>query len=480
VRGADPAQKYRVTGRRVVIVGAGVAGLAAAWTLRRITADLDVVLLDAARRAGGLVETEHTPDGFLLEHGADCLLTAKPAGVRVARGIGLGNALVSGPEARRTYLAAGDRLVPLPPVLAGPRAATAWAVLRTPVLSVRGKTRVALEPVLRRTIPDGDESVAAFLGARFGPEIVDAVIAPLLGGIHGGDPARLSADACLPGLRAFERLDGSVTLGMWRALRARDRRVAVGEETLAPVVTLRDGMGSLTDALARAVGDRLRSGVAVRRIERRRGGGFRVDTSSGALACEGVIVALPAWAAAPVVAPLDGDLAAGLAAVPYKALHCVSLAWRRADVAHSLDGTGFVRGAGSRRPTTACTWASEKWPGRAPAGTVLVRSSLEGDQASDADLIAAARDDLGDLLGTTARPLLARVRRLPRATPVYTVGHAERMARIRRRTTALGVFALTGSAYGGVGVPDCIANGERAAAETLAALDNAPGDRRNG
>jgi oxygen-dependent protoporphyrinogen oxidase len=457
-------------GGRVVVVGAGVAGLSAARALRRSAPGLDVVVLEASRRVGGLVESEHTPAGFLVEHGADCLLTTKPAGIAAVRALGLGAEVVAGEGTRRTFVAGGDALVPIPPILGPVDAAAAWELLRSPLLSFRGKLRAACEPFVPRRHAAGDESIGDFAARRFGAELATAVLDPLLGGLYGAAASRLSMEACLPRFCEIERAHGSIVRGLRHAMRVRRGRARTGERMLPHVVTLRRGMGSFTDAAARGLGVEL--AVAARGVTRV-GRGFRVATTRGDVACDGLVLATPAWALPALLEPLAPALAADLASIPHKRLDVVTFAWRRADVPHSLAGTGWVRAANDSRPTAACTWASEKWPGRAPAGHVLMRSVLAVPELAADDVIAAARADLADLLGVTAAPTLVRLRRLPRATPIYLVGHGALAARIVAGAAALGALALAGNAYDGVGVPDCVASGEAAARAVLVALERA-------
>ncbi|MCC6846970.1 MAG: protoporphyrinogen oxidase [Deltaproteobacteria bacterium] len=453
-------------GPRVAVVGAGVAGLAAARVLHAAPG-ADVVVLEASRRVGGLVESERLPEGFLLEHGADCFMTTKPAGLAAVRALGLDAEIVCGQGARRTYVARGDALVPIPPILGPLGPAAAWAFLRSPLLPLRGKLRAACEPFVPPRRGDADESIADFAVRRFGRALTEAVLDPLLGGVYGADTRRLSMAACLPRLRALEQAHGSIVRGMRQAMRARRRRARVGEPVLPPVATLRRGMGSLPDAAARGLGVEL--GAEVRAIAPA-GRGFRLTTAKGVVECDGLVLATPAWVLPPLLEAFAPDLAADLASVAHKRLDVVTLAWRRGEVPHPLDGTGFVRAVGDPRPTAACTWASEKWPERAPAGAVLVRSVLTAPELDDEDLVAAARADLAALLGVTAAPALMRVRRIARATPIYAVGHPVLVGRIAERTAALGPVALAGNAYEGVGIPDCIASGETAARSVLAAL----------
>ena len=453
---------------RVVVIGAGVAGLAAARALRNSAPDIEIVVLEAQRRCGGLVETVRSPPGFVIEHGADSVVTTKPRGIAAIRAAGLGGEITFRSGSHRTYVAGRDELVPIPSVLSGIGPGALLSLLRSPLLSLAGKARTALEAVVRPRHESDDESVDSFTVRRFGREFSRAVLDPLIGGVHGGETHRLSVDACLPRLRAFEREHGSVTLGMHRAVRARHRRARHGEIVLPPVVTLRRGMGSVPEALARGLA--VTTGVAATRVTRERRG-FRVETAhDGPLRCDGVVVATPAWQVPSLVEQIAPDLAAELGSIEHRALDCVSLAWRRRDVSHPLDGTGWLRASGDSRATLACTWASEKWPDRAPPDFVLMRSVLRHAARSDEDLVALACADLRDLVGITAPPVFALVRRLPHATPIYALGHLARVARIATLTRELGAFALAGNAYQGVGVPDCMVSGEDAAFGVLGTL----------
>jgi protoporphyrinogen/coproporphyrinogen III oxidase len=452
---------------RLVVVGAGVAGLTAAHAALDAMPGLQVHVLERTGRAGGLVETERTADGFVIDHGADGFVTTKPAGLQVARRVGLGGALTSGGDGpRAAFLVRKDRLVRLPPGVAFGIPATAADMLLSPVLSLAAKVRMAFEPLVRRRIADEDESVAAFIERRFGHELLERIIEPLLGGIHGTPATELSVRACLPRLYELERVHGSVV----RGIRSGEAS-AGGPSTGSGVMSLREGMESLPRALAHSLGDRLHFGKDVLHITARDRGGYRLHLRDGNLLdADAVVLAAPAHAAAHMVDTLSPALAKLLGGVRHRPVTCVSFGWGRADVPHPLEGTGFVVPGRENRATRACTWASAKWPGRAPTGAVLVRSVLNAHEADDVEAVEAARSDLRDLMGIEAAPIMTRVRRRQRALPMYEVGYLDRLESMRAESASLGAFALAGNAQGGIGIPDCIDSGREAALTALARL----------
>jgi len=455
LRAADAACGS-LNGKRIAVIGAGIAGLAAAYTLLRESPGIELIVIERSGRVGGLIESEHAPGGFLLEHGADCLLTTKPWGIDAVHRCGLDDDIVAAIEPRRSYIAAEGRLIPLPPIFSGTASDAAVALARTPLLTRRAKARLALEPLVPRRRGGTDESVATFVTRRFGAGMLPRMIEPLLGGVYGGAATQLSVDACLPQLRAMERQVGSVLRGVRRAQRHR----AGNRADLPEMVSLRGGMASLPTALAHALGKRIQFNATTESIARS-ASGFRLTTSQGSIACDGAVLAVPAWAGARLLESLDATLAGDLAAIPHSTIDCVTMAWPVADWPIAIQGSGFVTASDDGRPTRACTWASHKWPGRAPAGWVLVRSVMRNSAAAtdSSELIARAQSDLREIVGVERPPALLRVRRLPQATPVYTVGHLERVAGMHARAAAVGPLVLAGNAIAGIGIPDCIHSG---------------------
>jgi protoporphyrinogen/coproporphyrinogen III oxidase len=446
---------------RAVVVGGGVAGLSAAHRL--VERGVEVVLLEAGDRLGGTIATERV-GGFVVEGGPDAILTEKPWAVALCERVGFGPELVGTRDGeRRTWVVRDGRLAPLPDgfLLLAPTDLRALAA--SPLFSWRGKLRMALDLVLPRGPDAADESLASFVRRRFGTEALVRVAEPLVGGIYTADAERLSLAATMPRFRDLERRHRSVILG----LRAAGRSAVAGARYalfVAPVL----GMGSLVEALARRLPEgtiRLRAAVT----ELAPGaGGWRVRVGGETFAADGVVVATPAHAAAPLLASLDPELGRLLAGIEYASSATVTLAYATAELP-PLAGFGFVVPAIEGRTLLACTYASRKFPGRAPAGHDLVRGFVGGARRADvvelddAALVAVVQRELDELTGIRARPAFVRVHRHRRAMPQYTVGHLERVAAIETRVAGLPGLALAGAAYRGVGIPDCIRGGETAA-----------------
>ncbi|HMA38391.1 MAG TPA: protoporphyrinogen oxidase [Chloroflexia bacterium] len=462
----------------VAVVGGGLAGLATAYYLlppAPAGRAHSVVVLEQAARPGGKVVTARD-GGFVIEGGPDSFITQKADAYTLCQELGLGDQLIGTNDARRkTYVLAGGRLHRLPeglllivPTRAGP-------LLRSGLFSPAGKLRLALDLLLPCRRATGDESLAAFAGRRLGQEAVDKLVTPLLAGIYTGDPAGLSLQATFPQLAELERRQRSLILGM----RARQREApaapaaAAGRPT-STFLALRDGMQGLVDALAAHLGPEvIRTGRQVASLARDTGGRYRLHLTDGTtVTAAQVVLATPAAVAAALVAPLDAALAAGLRAIRTVSSATISLGYRAADLARPLDGFGFVVAAREPTPLLACTWTSSKFDHRAPPEHVLLRAFVGGarDEARaalpDAELVRQVRAELARLLGIRAAPVLTRIYRWPAANPQYAVGHLDRVAQLEARAAqAMPGLFLTGSAYRGVGLPDCIKNARQTAAQ---------------
>jgi len=452
-----------VTVRRVAVIGGGVAGLAAAHRLVERGRSLEVCLFEAGDRLGGTISTE-LRDGFVIEGGADSIITEKPAAVDLCRRIGIADQLVGTCDGeRRTFVVHRGRLLPLPEGFALLAPTDLGALLASELFSWRGKLRMALDLVLPRGADTADQSLADFVRRRLGREALERVAQPLAGGIYTGDAERLSLAATMPRFMELERRHRSLILG----LRAREGHPGSGARYGLFVAPAR-GMGALVSAVAARLPAgtvRLRAGVTALTRE---GGRWHLAGTAEPFAADAVVIATPAPAAAGLLRPLDARLGDMLAAIEYASSATVTLAYRTADLP-VLRGYGFVVPAVEHRPLLACTYASRKYPGRAPAEHDLVRGFVGGalrpdlPALDDATLVRTVRAELAALVGIAAEPVLVRVQRHPASMPQYTIGHLERVAAIERAAQGLPGMVLAGAAYRGVGIPDCIRSGETAA-----------------
>ncbi len=461
-----------------LVIGGGISGLATAFRLRAAALARGetpaITVLEAGARWGGVIQSS-VHDGCVLEHGPDSLIRTKPAGLRLIADLGLdGEVQGTSPEARRSLIARGDRLLPVPEGLYLLAPGRMLPFLASPLLSWPGKLRMALDLLLPRRAPDApEESLAAFVRRRLGREALARIAQPLVGGIYTADPELLSLRATMPQFLAMEQEHRSLIL----AMRARSRAAAGAELAAASgpryglFVTLRGGLQRLTDALAAQLGGLdLRLGARATALERRAHGGFTATLADGtALAADRVVIAGPAHRAAPLLAPFATELAAELAAIPYAGVATVNLAFAPEQIARLPRAAGFVVPAVEGRTIIACTFADQKYAGRVPAGTVLLRAFAGGAlrpevlALDDATLVARLLADLRDLLGVRGEPRFATVHRWPRAMAQYVLGHEARVRAIRAAEAAIPGLALVGNGYEGVGIPDLAAQAEDAA-----------------
>ena len=463
--------------KRIVVVGGGITGLSAAHRLIELSqakgAALDLTLLEAGQRLGGVIDTVEQ-DGFLCEAGPENFVTNKPWGLALCRRLGLADQILPTNDAhRRALIVRRGRLLPIPEGFLLLAPTKIWPMALTPLFSLRGKLRMALEWFLPAKRGLEDESLASFVTRRFGREALERAVQPLIGGIYTADPALLSLRATMPMFLEMEAQHGSVI----RAMRRQAKAGAPGSGRSSGAryslfVTMRNGMRTLVAELAGRIGtERIRRQTCVTSLTRSAEGGcWSVHLSDGtALAADGVVVAGPARAAADVLRQLDDGLASQLASVSYATSGVVHLGYRRQQVRHKLDAFGFVVPAIEQRNVMAASFSSVKFDGRAPAGWVLLRAFVGGAMnrqimaLDDAGLIAATRHDLAELLGITAEPGMTLVHRWPDSMPQYAVGHLELIEAVRQRVATHPGLELAGNGFEGVGIPDCIHGGEQAA-----------------
>jgi oxygen-dependent protoporphyrinogen oxidase len=461
---------------RVVIVGAGISGLACAYRLRQIRPSTDIVILEARDRPGGTIWTERL-DGYLVEYGPNGFLSNKQSTLDLACKLGLAASLVKADAeaSRRRYLLHDGKLQPLP--------ASATEFLRTPLLSLRGKARFLCERFRPRRTDSADESVGDFARRRAGPEAATLFADALVTGIYAGDPEQLSVQAAFPRLVARETEYGSLLKGFAAAARQRRRDArATGdtEPARAMLWSFRDGMRTLIDSLARHLGPTILTGVQTGALERTAAGkpAWQVRAEgSAAWSADSVILACPAYVQATLVSALDRELAQEIAAIPYNRVAVIALGYRLDQLGRPLDGFGYLTTTAGRQDVLGVQWCSAIFPDRAPQGHALLRAMSGGSQNreivdwDDERLLTAVRSELARTMGITTAPVFHSIVRWNRAIPQYHLGHLARLARIESRAALLPGLFLCGNAYRGVALNDCVETAGEMAKRVAAFLE---------
>ncbi|MCZ6635753.1 MAG: protoporphyrinogen oxidase [bacterium] len=447
----------------VTIIGGGIAGLATAFYLqeksREQGREIAYTLIESDDRFGGKIATDRE-GGFVIEGGPDLMLTLKPWGVQLCRDLGLGDRLIpTNDDRRRFFLLQGGRLVQFPSdfSLVPTRF---WPFVRSPLFSWAGKLRMGMDLFIPARKETGDESVADFIGRRLGREAVDKV-GVMLASIHNAYPEELSMLSTFARYSEMEQAHGSLIRAM---LAAKKARPASSEKPPAMFNSLIGGMGEMVDVLVERLGGDLRCGCRVTDLQHKNTG-YHVQVSEGStLETDAVVLAVPAYGAAHLVDSFAPELSDRLNEIQYVSTGTISLGFRKADVAgqHDFDGFGFLVPKSEGRRISGCTWSSSKLNHRAPDDRVLIRSFVGGVgqeglvDLSDETLVGLVRQELAEMMGLTAEPILHRVFRWKKGRPQYAVGHLERVEEMERLVSEFPGLYLAGSAYRGAGIPDCV------------------------
>lgn len=455
---------------RVAIIGGGISGLSAAYSLEQrhaAGAKIEYLLYEASPRLGGVLRTELI-DGCVVEAGPDSFVTEKPWAADLCRRVGLGDQLIGSNDAdRKTYILTRGRLVVMPDGLMFMVPTKILPTGFSPLFSWKTKLHMARELFHPPRSVDRDESVSEFVQRHYGAEMVDRLADPLLSGVYGGEAANLSVRAVLPRFAEMERTHGSLGRAM---LAARKKMSAAPRQLPPPLFTsLRNGMQHLAETLAsKLTPSCLRTNTTVQAIQRE-GESWVVSAGLQSDPFDGVIVALPAPAAASVLRMASPELSAELAAIQYSSSITVGLGYDR-EVRQSLPpGFGFLVPRSEGKRLLAATFVHNKFPHRAPPDRALLRCFFAGSNAenvwplSDDQIVAIVRNELQQILNLRAAPLFARVYKWKRAMAQYGVGHLDRLDRMEGLRRQLPGLALAGNAYRGIGVPDCVRSGLDAA-----------------
>ncbi len=442
----------------VAVVGGGISGLTAALRLQEL--NHQVKLFEASSRPGGILHTENI-DGFLIDTGPDSFLSVKPAALQLARQIGLEDAVINTREdGGGTYILHDNELVPLPEGLTMLVPTQLRVMASSPLLSWRGKARMAAEYFIPARKDDQDEAIGHFVTRRLGRETYENIAEPLLSGIYSGDANELSLQSTFPRLREVEKQHGGIIRGALAQKKQQTaRRSSTGGHT--PFISFEKGLGQLVDGVTDALEQTdIRLSASVESIDRLEPG-FRLTGPDISEQVDAVILATPAHVSSRLVRSFAPDLSEELGNIAYASTATVSLAYT-ADAVSAKGGRGFVVPRKEGRRLKAVTWTSQKFTGRAPAGSVLLRGFVgrAGDQVtpkrSDDEIVDLVRQELSEILGITATSILEKVYRFIDAIPQYNLGHPDRVNRIEELASSIEGLELAGNAFHGIGIPDCI------------------------
>jgi len=478
---AQPTQPAR----HVVIVGGGIAGLTAAFSLYEQAAGaglpLTCTLIEAGREWGGKIVTHRAGD-LTIEAGPDSFLSQKPWALELCTKLGLSGRLINtNDHQKKTFVYSRGRLRELPEGLVVIVPTRLGPFLKSGLISWPGIARMGLDLALPAKRGGGDESLASFFSRRLGREAFERVVEPLMAGIYAGDAAQISLRATFPRFLDLEQKHGSLIRGMLAS------RPAGVPSNRTMFVTLQDGLVELVQALLAKLttaGAKLmrQQSVAAMRVRQTNtnhpiGWTYDLTLENGAvISADAVVLATPAFVSADLVRPLSPIAAELLGAIPYASTATVSMAYKAGTLGAEVSGFGFVVPRVERRDLLAATWTSVKWPHRAPASQTLVRCYLGGVgreailQEDDAALIRRVRDELRSMTGVTGEPVYAEVNRWDRGMPQYTLGHLDRLETIQRSLDRYPGLLLAGAAYRGIGIPDCIRDGTDAASGVIRLL----------
>lgn len=464
----------------VAIIGGGITGLSLAWFLQQLSASpqpISYALLEQSDRWGGKIRTEmvsgYGDAPFVIEAGPDSFITQKPWGLQLARALGLSQALLpTNDDQRQTFVLNKGRPTPLPDgvLLLVPTKFKPFVF--SSLISPWGKLRMGLDLFIPPRRDDGDETLADFVQRRLGGEALDKLAEPLLSGIYNAEADRQSLMATFPRFRAIEQQHGSLIKGMVAARQASasgNTASPNGQKPPSVFTSLQPGMQLLVETLVSQLHGDCRRRAAVSTLRAQPDGGYQLELRDDSnLIAAAVVLAVPAYVAAHLLRPLAPHAANDLDTIRYVSTGTISLAYRRADIQHPLNGFGLVIPRSEARHINAITWTSTKFAQRAPQGYALLRVFFGGSRTphmmtfADAELVSLVRQELAAMMGIEAEPLFHRIYRWERANPQYDVGHLQRVAQIEAALPP-GLF-VTGSPYRGVGIPDCVHQAQQTAA----------------
>ena len=469
--------------KKVIVIGGGITGLSAAHRMKCEEAErgiaLDVTLLEASDSIGGVIQTEDR-DGFIVEHGPDAFITSKPWGKALCEELGISEKMIgTNPKVRRSFVVRKGRLLPVPEGFYMMAPGSFGPFIKSPIFSLSGKLRIALDLFLPRRSGIDDESVADFVRRRLGKQAFERMAQPMIGGIYTSDAENLSLNATFPRFVEMEEEHGSIIKALLvqkRNARQTSRGTSGARYSLFQSFTT--GMQTLTDTLAERLSDCIQLQKRVTTIQQDENGvGWIVRLDDGGkLETDLICIALPAHQSAKLISTVSPALVDKLNSVPYKSSVTVNLAFRREDVMHPLNGMGFVVPITEGSNIVGCSFSSVKFENRAPVDQVLLRAfvgenaKIVNEEMNDTKLVTTVLKEVTDLLGIRNEPIFSVVSQHRKAMAQYLVGHKQIIDEIDSLVKDFPGLALAGNAYHGVGIPDCINSGQQAALKLISEL----------
>lgn len=480
-----------MSGKRVVVIGGGITGLAAALHLVEESPECDITLLEAKERLGGVISTRNE-SGFLVEEGPENFITNVPWGLDFCRRVGFEDELIATTDKHRhAFVVRGDKLHKIPDGFLIMAPSRIGPILTTPILNWIGKIRMFAEYFVPRRKSDEDESLESFATRRFGKEAFQRLIQPLVGGIYTADPKKLSIRATMPRFVEMETRYGSLIRGVYKQAaqkkKQEDQKTTKDDQKTSGArygmfVAARSGMSQLVDLVAARLGpERIRLNTKVARVSRCQSGEYEIEVngSPDTLKADAVIVTTPAFLAAEMLEELVPAVADRLKDIEYTSCALVSLGYRREQIGHELNGFGYVTPQIEEREVLSSSFSSVKYEGRAPDGTVLVRVYIGGAcqghlvERSDEELLKIAKEELKELIQAEGEPVFSHITRQIKAMPQYHLGHQALVSEIQDLASTVPGLFLAGNAYHGVGIPLCIHGGEKSAEKAARWLESA-------
>ncbi len=465
--------------QRITIIGGGISGLTAAYDL--VQFGFDCSLIEEKTHLGGVIKTVRVKD-CILEDGPDSFLAQKPWALDLIRELGIEDQVIgSNDHLRRTFILRAGRMIPLPDGIHFMIPTKIWPVLTTRLVGWKTKAKMMQEWFRQPTTARANEerSVATFMQDHFGKEANHYLAQPMLAGVYGGSPERLSVDAVLPRFVELEKQYGSVSRGILQT-DASLKKGSLHRKSSQPLFfSLKNGMQQLTDHISKRLSGRIRRITGSAKTLKKDRDGFHIVVEGQKISSDQVIIATPAHAASNLLQNLDPETSDHLKAIPYSSSMTVNLLYRRPNFGHALQGFGFLAPEVEQTLIAACTWVNTKFQHRATDDYIILRAFVSHRQTKyvssmpDEDIANQVHNELSQIMGFTAKPTAWRIARWNRAMAQYEIGHRRRVDKIEARLNRVEGLHLTGNAYEGIGIPDCIHRSRKIAhriQENLAAV----------